>query len=282
MAIGATHYTHVLTRGGFEKLEFAETYLQKKVRLYYIRDLTTERIEGARSAILRECHPKKGRTFKGETETFEQKIRENSYLIKEGKTLQLISSEEMKNHFERVLGRVSGKKDKASACTKIGNAFQSIGHYTDALQYYLRHFDVVIEELDKETAGSVCHKIGNIYDALDDYEQAQKYYQEYLKIAEDLADQELVGRVYCRVGDIYQSLGENQKALQYFKKYLEIGEKLANQEFIGTANYRMGGAYKSLGEGQKAKAFYGSASKIGNEQGHVLIELSARLELEFF
>ena len=102
MAVGAISSTHILTRRGFEKLEFAQTGPQQKIRLYYIKDPTVETIESARTAILEELHVK-GRAFEGEIGTFEQKILDTPYLIKEGRSLRLISYEEMTQCFKQAL-----------------------------------------------------------------------------------------------------------------------------------------------------------------------------------
>ncbi len=74
MAAGLGCDARILTNGGrFEKLEFrAQTESGQKIRLYHLKDLTSEKIENARLAILQKCQ--QGYIYGGKLETFEIEI----------------------------------------------------------------------------------------------------------------------------------------------------------------------------------------------------------------
>lgn len=273
MAIGASSSTHILTRAGFEKLEFALERPQQKIRLYHIRALTAEKIESARAAILEELDVK-NRAFEGGIDTFEQRIQEKPYLIKEGKSLRLISYEAMTQYFNQALASANGQETEASTCCKIGNTFQSIGHYKEALEYHDKCLGFAIREQDKRAEGSVYYNIANACHSLEEYPQALSHYQKCLAIAEKWGSQETMKRAYYSIGDVCQSLEMDQEALEYFMKYLEIAKKLSDQEELGAVYCRLGNTYKSLGAYQQAKDSYEQALKMGR--------MSAQIELNRF
>ena len=78
--------TKVLKEGGFVPLQIPHQE-GDKVGLYYLKDLTSEKVEKAKAAIQQQ------QNYQGDLKSFEKDIRDKPYLLREGKTLQLISGE---------------------------------------------------------------------------------------------------------------------------------------------------------------------------------------------
>jgi len=278
MAVGAISGTHVLTRGGFEKLEFTQTHLPQKVRLYHIRDLTVEKIGRAKQAIL-EAQAVKGRTFEGEVGAFEQKISESPYLLRKGKSLRLISHEEMTQYFSQAFDSAHDQRTKASTCCKIGNTYKSLGYYQGALKCYRWCLEFAMQQQDERAEGAVYYNIANVFLSQKDYQRALTCYQKCLAIAENQKDQESLKRAYWSIGDVCHSLEKYQEALEHFTMYLEIGGHLDDQEFVGRVYCSIGSTCTFLGEYQQARGFYEQALKIGIDSGSHEIEMYAQAEL---
>lgn len=83
---------HVLTSGGFRKLPLvAENEQKEKVRLYRLEPVD-EKVQAAKSAI--ESKIKEGWEYKNSLNDFAKNIKTTPYLLKEGKTLSLLSDRE--------------------------------------------------------------------------------------------------------------------------------------------------------------------------------------------
>jgi hypothetical protein len=82
-----------LTNNGFNKLPLiGENKHHEKVRLYHL-DPQSDKVETAKAALLRAVDTKSGE-FKNSWDTFVNDLQKAPYLLKEGKTFKLVSSEE--------------------------------------------------------------------------------------------------------------------------------------------------------------------------------------------
>ena len=86
----------ILSTGGFEKIPLGDQVQEgQKLSLYYLNDLTEEKIARAKKALIEQTS-RKGRDYQGNLDTFNEEVREKRYLLKEGRNLHLIEGEAKK------------------------------------------------------------------------------------------------------------------------------------------------------------------------------------------
>ena len=186
-------------------------------------------------------------------------------------------------------------KDKLSACTSLGNLFQSLGENTQALEQYQQSIDLAVGLEDNVSLGWAHGNMGNAYLGLFQKEKALHH----LKQSLDLTVQyepvpQAIGRAYNNLGTAYQSLGDLDEAeVQYdlalsqaiygndipgqarvygnignvfmlrkeyeraVPHYTEVLRLSRDRSTITTAHHNRGCAYYEWGE-HKKKALYGS------------------------
>lgn len=86
---------NILTTGGFTKLPpISQSTKDCKIVLYYLQNPTSEKVKKAKDAISQELG-KGGWTYEGDLGSFEEEIEHKGYLLREGKTLELLEGSEI-------------------------------------------------------------------------------------------------------------------------------------------------------------------------------------------
>ena len=109
--------------------------------------------------------------------------------------------------------------------------------------------------------------LGNAYDSLGEYQQAIDYYQQSLVIAQEIGDRSGIATSFNNLGNAYYSLGEYNKAIDYYQQSLVIAQEIGDRSGIATSFNNLGNAYYSLGEYNKAIDYYQQSLVIAQEIG---------------
>jgi len=116
---------NILTQGGFTKFPRVPQSTDKcKVVLYYLENPTSEKAKKAKKAILQELG-KGGWTYSGDLGSFEQEIKHKNYLLREGKTLQLIEESEIGGKHQITVSNTASYLFKS--LVKVGENFNISG-----------------------------------------------------------------------------------------------------------------------------------------------------------
>ncbi len=102
-----------------------------KFKIYYLEDRSVEKIKKAKAAILFE-RDKKGCTYRGDLDNFEEEIKQKRYLLKEGKTIQLLSGERSETPEKALEHRISVSQailNKFNDKVTIGRDFNISGEH---------------------------------------------------------------------------------------------------------------------------------------------------------
>ena len=75
---------------------------------------------------------------------------------------------------------------------------------------------------DRAGEGRAYGNLGNAYQSLGDFKQAVKYQNQHLSIAKEVGDRAGEGRAYVNLGNAYQSLGDMQVALDYYRLSVKL------------------------------------------------------------
>ena len=146
--------------------------------------------------------------------------------------------------------------DEESAYDYLGNAYQSLGDFQQAIRYHKKRLQIAKDLGDRAGEGRAYGKLGNAYRSLGDFQQAIQYHQKHLQIAKDLGDRAEEENTYGNLGNVYQSLGDFQQALRYHQKRLQIAKDLGDRAGEGRAYGNLGNAYRSLGDLQQAIQYH--------------------------
>ncbi|KAL9954205.1 hypothetical protein ACROYT_G041709, partial [Oculina patagonica] len=118
---------------------------------------------------------------------------------------------------------------------------------------------------DRAGEGGAYGNLGNAYQSLGDFEQAITYHNQHLSIAKELGDRAGEGSAYGNLGNAYQSLGDFKQAITYHKQHLSIAKELGDRAGEGDACYSLGGDFEFSGALHEARDYYRSSVKLYND-----------------
>ena len=138
----------------------------------------------------------------------------------------------------------------------MGNAYESLGEYQKAIDYYQKYLELSTAIGDRSGIARSNGNLGCAYHSLGEYQKATDYNKKSLEISTAIGDQSGVARSNANLGNAYDSVGEYQKAIDYHKKDLEISTAIGDQSGIARSHGNLGNAYHSLGEYQEAMDYH--------------------------
>ncbi|CAH3155797.1 unnamed protein product [Porites lobata] len=163
--------------------------------------------------------------------------------------------------------KVGDRAGQGRAYCNLGNAYQSLGQFQQAIEYHKQHLSIAIEVGDRAGQGCGYGNLGNAYQSLGQFQQAIEYHKQHLSIAIEVGDRAGQGRAYCNLGNAYYSLGQFQQAIEYHKQHLSIAIEVGDRAGQGGAYGNLGNAYKSLGQFQQAIEYHKQRLSIAIEVG---------------
>jgi CHAT domain-containing protein/Tfp pilus assembly protein PilF len=120
------------------------------------------------------------------------------------------------------------KKDRAWAGVAFGTRgviYQSIGELQNALNSYLKSYEIWKQLGNREYEGSMLNNLGMIYLDLSDHGKSISYLEQALTIRRKYGDQRGVATIYKNLGHCYKDLGEYETAKKYYRQSISIFEK---------------------------------------------------------
>ncbi|MBC6434261.1 tetratricopeptide repeat protein, partial [Nostoc sp. HG1] len=80
-----------------------------------------------------------------------------------------------------------------ASLTSLGNAYNSLGQYQQAIDFLQQSLDIAREIGDRNSEGKSLANLGNAYGSLGQYQQAIEFYQQSLDIAREIGDRYIEG-----------------------------------------------------------------------------------------
>ena len=169
-------------------------------------------------------------------------------------------------HAEAVLGYMNyyypedttKQKSISGLYSQIGNGYNDIAHYSQALESYNKVCFICEKILGTEhpdTATSY-NDIAVVYNNMGDYQRALEWYRKALAIREMLlgAEHPDTAATYNNIAMIYYSMGDYQRALEWYRKALAIREMLLGVEHPDTATTynNIAAVYDNMGDYSRA------------------------------
>ena len=113
--------------------------------------------------------------------------------------------------------KAGSRKDELSGHTSLGNLYQGIGDYANAIAEYELSSEIARYLRDDATLGWVYGNLGNAYLGQNKPGKALEYLQKSLKLTLDSeANPQSIGRAYNNLGTAYQSVNQLEKAKEYY------------------------------------------------------------------
>ncbi|MBD1837314.1 tetratricopeptide repeat protein [Coleofasciculus sp. FACHB-64] len=169
---------------------------------------------------------------------------------------------------ERWLQNNSKSWEFADSLTGLGNAYNSLGQYSLAIDYHQHSLAIARDIGDHDEEASSLGNLGNAYCSLGQYAQAIDYYQQSLAIEQEIGDLKGEALSLNNLGAAYDSLGQYQQAIDYYQQSLTITREIGyrNGEAASVAN--LGIVYRSLGQYQQAIDYHQQSLAITREIGY--------------
>ena len=195
------------------------------------------------------------------------------------------------HHALQIYINVSDRLGCGRCFINLGNAYNNLGDYRKAIEYYEKSLSIAKgmedlfkffgEPVDRQSEGVCYASLGNAYNNLGDYRKAIEYYEKSLSIAKEMedllnslgepVDRQNEGRYYINLGSAYNNLGDYRKAIEYYEKSLSNFIKIDDKWCEGRCYTNLGYAYHNLGEIRKAIEYQEKgldmAKEIGDKQG---------------
>ncbi|MBD2086075.1 tetratricopeptide repeat protein [Coleofasciculus sp. FACHB-542] len=158
-----------------------------------------------------------------------------------------------------------------ASLTSLGNAYNSLGQYRLAIDYYQQSLAIFREIGDRQREAASLGNLGIAYDSLGQYQLAIDYRQQSLAIFREIGNRQGEANSLLSFGIAYDSLGQYQLAIDYRQQSLAIFREIGDRQGEANSLKSLGNVYGSLGQYQLAVDYHQQSlaifREIGNRQG---------------
>ncbi|MEH2310182.1 MAG: tetratricopeptide repeat protein [Nostoc sp.] len=162
---------------------------------------------------------------------------------------------------------IGDRNSEGLSLMNLGNAYNDLGQYQQAIELLQQSLDIAREIGDRNSEGKSLANLGNVHNDLGQYQQAIELLQQSLDIAREIGDRNSEGKSLANLGNAYNDLGQYQQAIDFLHQSLDIAREIGDRYAEGLSLMNLGNAYLSLGQYQQAIAFYQQSLDIAKEIG---------------
>ncbi|MBD1927931.1 tetratricopeptide repeat protein [Trichocoleus sp. FACHB-90] len=155
----------------------------------------------------------------------------------------------------------------AASLTTLSNAYNSLGQYQLAIDYYQQSLAIFREIGDRNGEAASLNNLGNAYNSLGQYQLAIDYYQQSLAIKREIGDRNGEAASLIGLGNAYRSLGQYPLAIDYHQQSLAIKREIGDRNGEAASLIGLGNAYRSLGQYPLAIDYHQQSLAIKREIG---------------
>jgi len=123
----------------------------------------------------------------------------------------------------------SSEYESADILINLGDAFEKMGKYESALQFYKDALN-----LQKKTgdisSGTIYERMGNIFEINGQWRNAIETYQNALIWYNKFESPDSAGEITYRIGRVYEKTGKWSNALDNYRRTMDLYEKAGNEE----------------------------------------------------
>ena len=115
---------------------------------------------------------------------------------------------------------------EGSTLNNIGAVYDSLGQYSEALDYYDQSLFIKREIGGRDGEGGTLNNIGGIYGNLGQYRKALEYYEQSLVISREIGDRAGEGNTLNNIGWLLEITEEPELAIIFLKQSVNIYEEI--------------------------------------------------------
>jgi CHAT domain-containing protein/Tfp pilus assembly protein PilF len=175
------------------------------------------------------------------------------------------------NDFEFAISRwrATGERQmEATALTRVGNVYDSLGEPRKALDYYNQALAIRRALGNQREEANTLTNIGLIYKTLGEPQKAFINYNRALLLRRAIKDSEGEAFTLHNIAAVYMLLGEPQKALDLYGQALWLRRAVADRSGEATTLDSLGTVYEGLGNPEKALNYYDQALTLARDVGN--------------
>lgn len=118
----------------------------------------------------------------------------------------------------------------ASTLGNIGNTYQDMKQYNEALKWHLKALEIREKLDDVQGRIVVYNNIGNLYLSMNKLNEAKVYAQKALDISVKMDHYEMMMHSYRLLSDVFEKSGDLKNAFRNFKLYIQYKDSIINEE----------------------------------------------------
>jgi CHAT domain-containing protein/uncharacterized protein HemY len=164
--------------------------------------------------------------------------------------------------------RINDRTNESRGYANIGSAYDILGQYQKAIDFYERALDIAKDIGDRELESGCYVNIGRVYHSLGQYQKAMEYLEAALPILHEIGKREIEANCFGDIGMVYHSLGQYQKAIDFYERALDIAKDIGDRELESVRYVNIGMVCRRIGQYQKAIEYYEKALPILHEIGN--------------
>ena len=170
-------------------------------------------------------------------------------------------------HCLSIAKEVGDRTIEGCAYGNLGNSFHGLGDFKQAVKYHEQDLCIAKEVGDRAGEGGAYGNLGNAFRGLGDFKQAVKYHEHGLSIAKEVGDRAGEGGAYGNLGNAFQGLGDLKQAVKYHEQDLYIAKEVGDRAGEGRAYCNLGNAFDGLGDFKQAIKYHEQCLSIAKEVG---------------
>jgi len=156
------------------------------------------------------------------------------------------------------------KSHYINALSNLGNLYEGLGNYTDAIKVHEQELAAAKASTDKIDIATALGDLGSDYKSLGNFDLALKHHREAFKIGEEVKSADITTRALGNMASIYKLLSNYSEALELYFRVLRLTEEIQNQKWRRLTLNNIGEVYFEQGDYNLALDYY---QKAGEREG---------------
>ena len=142
--------------------------------------------------------------------------------------------------------------DKASAYANLGESYEAVGDYIQAIKNHEHHLTLAQRVRNEMLQLQALGSLGRAHRGLGNLRKSQSYFEQQLKLAKDIGDEYIQAECHADVGGIQMLLGDYSCALESFSCQLHLSRSLEDSFSEALAACGLGEVHVRLGNHREA------------------------------
>ncbi|MBD1888474.1 tetratricopeptide repeat protein [Coleofasciculus sp. FACHB-SPT9] len=155
----------------------------------------------------------------------------------------------------------------AASFNNLGNAYNSLGKYPQAIDYYQQSLAITREIDDRNWEATSLNNLGNTYGYLRQHPLAIDYLEQSLTIFREIGNHKGEANSLNSLGSVSNSLGQYPQAIDFYQQSLAIKEEIGDLNGKAASLNNLGNTYGCLGQHPQAIDYHQQSLAIFREIG---------------